>query len=1221
MSEFTHFHVHTEYSILDGLAKIPELIKKSYDDGMRAMAITDHGNMFGVFSFVKEVSKFNSKLPAEAEPFKAIIGCEIYVARKSRFSKNSKEDRSGHHLILLAKNMKGYTNLSKLSSYAYSEGLYYTPRVDKELLRQYSEGIIACSACLGGELAQVIMQNNHSSHQGEIQGQLQLTEASKIVEEFKSIFGDDYYLELQRNGHSEQYLVNEALINLSSIHNVKCIATNDVHFVNQEDYEAHKMLICINTRRNFYSSEGAMQDEDADNGFAYSGQEYLRTTSEMKDLFADYPDAITNTQELASKIESIKINRPVELPQFEVPSEYEDEISYLSYLTWEGAKKRYSEITEEITERIEFEINVVKTMGFPGYFLIVWDLINAGKQMGVRFGPGRGSAAGSILCYCIGITNIDPIKYGLLFERFLNPDRISMPDIDIDIEDSGRDKVLQYVIDKYGIEKVAQIVTFNTMAAKSSIRDCARVLNLSLDESDKLAKLVPTKLPSKKNNQSDKNKNNANEDAEKIVVDSGESGLVTIEKAIKLVPELHNALTKGSDLVKKTLQFAQQLEGTVRSNGVHACGVIIGRDNLYNLIPLHTSKTTNTLVTQYEGIFVEEAGLLKMDFLGLKTLNIISSTLENIKKRHGIDIDIDNIPLNDSKTYQIFSTGDTTAVFQFESEGMRKSLQDLKPENIEDIIAMVSLYRPGPMDKIPIYINRKHGKEKIKYTIPAMSKYLDETYGITVYQEQVMLISRQLANFTRGQSDHLRKAMGKKKEKEMNELEEHFYKGGMANGHNVEFLKEIWSDWKKFAEYAFNKSHATCYAFVAYQTAYLKANYPAEFMAANLTNNLDNLEKVTSLIEDTNRMGIKILNPDINESELTFTVNKKGNIRFGLGALKGVGSSAVESIIEEREKNGNFVNIFDFIKRINLRNCNKRALESLAYAGAFDGFKEMHRAQFFHDDGDGHSFLEKIITYGNKAQSSINHAQFTIFDEAPELSNICDPVIPECTPWNPIVQLKHEKEIAGFYISGHPLDSYKTIIDNYSNSTLEDLKDPGNYKKYIGKNIYFVAMVTESQQSITKNNKEYGKITIEDHYNSFQWMLFGESYSKYKHLFEPGKQLFFKAKVKERYYGGDIQGEKQYELSPVEIFYLQDAYDKLCKQVILTIQVNNLSPNIAFLLKEIIDKSKGKKPLYIRVVSDDKEFHLDFFASEIKINPEHFIKNFNLQIPNKISLE
>ncbi len=1219
MSEFTHLHVHTEYSILDGLAKIPELIKKSYDDGMRAMAITDHGNMFGVFSFVKEVSKFNSKLPAEEEPFKAIIGCEMYVARKSRFSKNSKEDRSGHHLILLAKNMKGYTNLSKLSSYAYSEGLYYTPRIDKELLKQYSEGIIACSACLGGELAQVIMRDNHSAHQGEIQGSLQLTEASKIVEEFKSIFGDDYYLELQRNGHSEQYLVNEALIKLSAQHNVKCIATNDVHFVNQDDYEAHKMLICINTRRNFYSSEGAMQDEDADNGFAYSGQEYLRTTSEMKELFADYPDAITNTQELASKIESIKISRPVELPKFEVPSEYEDEISYLSYLTWEGAKKRYSEITEEIKERIEFEINVVKTMGFPGYFLIVWDLINAGKQMGVRFGPGRGSAAGSILCYCIGITNIDPIKYGLLFERFLNPDRISMPDIDIDIEDSGRDKVLQYVIDKYGIEKVAQIVTFNTMAAKSSIRDCARVLNLSLDESDKLAKLIPTKLPSKKDK--DKNKNNANEDAEKIVVDSGDSALVTIEKAIKLVPELQNELTKGSDLVKKTIQFAQKLEGTVRSNGVHACGVIIGRDNLYNLIPLHTSKTTNTLVTQYEGIFVEEAGLLKMDFLGLKTLNIISSTLENIKKRHGIDIDIDNISLNDSKTYQIFSTGDTTAVFQFESEGMRKSLQELKPENIEDIIAMVSLYRPGPMDKIPIYINRKHGKEKIKYTIPIMSKYLDETYGITVYQEQVMLISRQLANFTRGQSDHLRKAMGKKKEKEMNELEESFYKGGMENGHNVEFLKEIWSDWKKFAEYAFNKSHATCYAFVAYQTAYLKANYPAEFMAANLTNNLDNLEKVTSLIEDTNRMGIKILNPDINESELTFTVNKKGNIRFGLGALKGVGASAVESIIEERVKNGNFVNIFDFIKRINLRNCNKRALESLAYAGAFDGFKEMHRAQFFHDDGDGHSFLEKIITYGNKAQSSVNHAQFTIFDDAPELSNVCDPLIPECTPWNPIVQLKHEKEIAGFYISGHPLDDYKTIIDNYTNSTLEDLKDPGNYKKYIGKNICFVGLVTESQQSITKNNKEYGKITIEDHFNSFQWMLFGESYTKYKHLFEPGKQLFFKAKVKERYYGGDIQGEKQYELYPFEIFYLHDAFDKLCKQITLTLQVNDLSPNIAFLLKEIIDKSKGKKPLYIRVVSDDKEFHLDFFASEIKINPEHFIKNFNLQIPNKIVLE
>ncbi|MDL2326983.1 DNA polymerase III subunit alpha, partial [Bacteroidales bacterium OttesenSCG-928-A14] len=739
MSNFSHLHVHTEYSFLDGMAKIPELIDKAYKDGMRAMAITDHGNMYGVLDFINQVNKYNKKLEAGSEKFKGIIGCEVYVASKSRHDKSGKEDRSGHHLVLLAKNMDGYHNLCRLVTKAYAEGMYYTPRVDKELLRMHADGIIACSACLGGELPQVIMRNNQDKGLDVSADELDLTNAQKVVEEFKSIYGDDYYLELQRNGHREQRQVNTALLRLGELCNVKCIATNDSHFVNREDADAHKMLICINTRKDYNPAESVSQDSDTDNGMAYSGEEYFKTTAEMEELFADIPFVITNTQEIADKIDAIDLNAPASLPTFEIPKEFNSEAEYLEYLVWEGAKERYPDMNDETKERIAFELEVVNRMGYPGYFLIVWDFMKEGRKMGIRFGPGRGSAAGSALAYCLEITNIDPIKYDLLFERFLNPDRISLPDIDIDIDDAGREKVIQYVIDKYGMGKVAQIVTFSTMAAKSAIRDCARVLKLPLQDSDRLAKLVP------------------------------ETPGISLDRAFKEVPELKNELDNGTPLVKDTLRFALKLEGTIRNSGVHACGVIIGKNELSDSVPLCTAKNSDTMVTQYEGKLVEDAGLLKMDFLGLKTLNIINSALYNIKRRFGYDLDIDHIPLDDKKTYELLSRGDTTAIFQLESPGMKKHLQELRPERFEDIISMNALYRPGPMDNIPSFINRKNGKEKIEYPIPIMEKYLGETYGITVYQEQVMLLSRLLANFTRGESDMLRKAMGKKLEAVMNE--------------------------------------------------------------------------------------------------------------------------------------------------------------------------------------------------------------------------------------------------------------------------------------------------------------------------------------------------------------------------------------------------------------------------------------------------------------------
>jgi DNA polymerase-3 subunit alpha len=1193
MSNFAHLHVHTEYSILDGLAKIKKLIQKAYDEGQRAMAITDHGNMYGVFEFVDEVEKFNKNIDNKDDKFKAIVGCEVYVAQRTRFHKDKtvKEDRGGRHLILLAKNWTGYRNLSRLVTLSFIEGFYYTPRVDMELLEKYSEGLIACSACLGGEVARTIMADNPVESTGFASDFLNLDNAIKVVEKYKKIFGNDYYLEMQNNGHKPQQLVNKAIKQLSEICRVPCIASNDVHYVDAADYEAHRLLICLNTGKNLQDADAALQDSDTDIGMAYTGQEFLRTTQEMTELFEDYPEAIINTQKLIEKIDNIKIKvDEVMLPKFTVPEGFKDEYTYLEHLVFEGAMKRWEILSDEIIERIQFELETVKRMKFPGYFLIVWDFIKAGREMGIRFGPGRGSAAGSILAYCLNITNVDPIKYHLLFERFLNPDRISLPDMDIDIDDLGREKVINYVIDKYGSEKVAQIVTFGTMAARSSIKDCARVLQLPLAKSDQLSKLVPT------------------------VVD------ITLEQAYKEVPELKRALDSGEDLVKKTLHFAQELEGTVRQPGVHACAVIIGKEDLISQIPLCTSKNSEIPVTQFEGKWVEEAGLLKMDFLSLKTLNIITSTLANIKKRFDRDIDIDAIPLDDEKTYQLLGRGDTTGIFQLESAGVRKYLIDLKPERFEDVIAMVALYRPGPMDKIPAFINRKHGKEEIKYDIPIMEKYLEDTYGITIYQEQVMLLSQLLAGFSGGDADTLRKAMGKKIMRVMNDMEKKFVFGGDQQGHDTDVLKKIWKEWVEFAKYAFNKSHATCYALVAYQTAYLKAHYPAEFLAANLTNNLANMDNIKKFIEDGLQAGIRILPPDINESDVEFIVNQEGHIRFGLAALKGVGNAAITSIIEEREQTGKFETIFDFVKRVNAKNCNKKNMESLVYAGAFDALPGVHRAQFFHIERDEKMyFLEKLLLWASREQNAGAQQQTSIFDDTPTMLEDALPKLPVTDMWNPIQQLRHEKEIAGFYISGHPLDNFKPIIENYCNTNLELLQKPEELERFLHKFAKFVGVVSVVQQGVTKTGKDYGRVTFEDESGTFEWMLFSEDFTKYRHLFSEGKQLYMTANATERY-RKDPNAPRHLDLKPISMFYLEDAFEKLCKQVRIVLNIKDLNGQMAYLLKETIEKSKGKTLLDIRIMESNQVFNSDFSNHHYKINPEEFIKNLNLPMEYKIEL-
>src|SRR5688572_3993608 len=1030
--KFSHLHVHTQYSLLDGAAPISALYKKAMDDGMPALAISDHGNMFGVFDFVSQAYK---NVDEKGKPkVKPIVGCEFYVTidrHRKTFSKEEKDPR--FHQILLAKNEVGYRNLVKLTSLGYMEGLYSKyPRIDKELILQYHEGLIATTCCLGAMVPQAIIKKSEAEAEAEFKWWLDL-------------FGDDYYVEFQRHGMAEQDRVNEVLIKFARKHNVKIIASNDSHYVDQSDFKAHDILLCINTGEKLSTPAlREFSDDDInirDKRFAFpNDQFFFKNTDEMSKVFHDLPEAIDNTNEIVDKVQLLNLKRDILLPAFPLPKEFKihtdnnlNQWEYLKHLAYEGARTKYSEIGEEIRERLDFELFTIKSMGFAGYFLIVSDFIQAGRDLGVFVGPGRGSAAGSVVAYCIGITNIDPIKYNLLFERFLNPDRKSMPDIDTDFDDIGRQKVIDYVIKKYGKNQVAQIITYGTMAAKMSIKDVARVMDLPLPDANMLAKLVPDRPGTKLHRVLHAPIHH--KDGDKSLEDEG-YGSDDLENA-KRLREIYNSKSVQSEV----LHQAERLEGSVRNTGIHAAGIIIAPKDLTELIPVFTSKETNLCITQIDGSIIEDSGVLKMDFLGLKTLTIIKNALELIKQNHGVEIDIDTIPLDDEKTYQLYQRGDTIGTFQFESPGMQKYLKELKPDQFADLIAMNALYRPGPMAYIPQYVDRKHGREEVKYDLPVMAEFLEETYGITVYQEQVMLLAQKIAGFSKGDADVLRKAMGKKDRKTLDKMKGKFIEGATAKGHDAKILEKVWTDWEAFAQYAFNKSHSTCYAFVAYQTAYLKAHYPAEYMAAVL-NNANAIEKLTFFMEECKRMGIKVLGPDINESLKGFAVNAAGEIRFGLGGLKGVGENAVENIIAERKKEGPYPNIFDFIKRINQRAVNKKTLESLAYAGGFDCFTEHHRAQYFHlAEGELSTGLERIIKFGQVITSQNATSTNTLFGDLPISMEIPPPRLPECEQWSLTKVLEHEKEVTGMFLSGHPLDHYKFEMKHYGVTPIADFNE------------------------------------------------------------------------------------------------------------------------------------------------------------------------------------
>ena len=1135
MPKFTHLHVHTQYSILDGAAQIKKLLAKARETGMTSLAITDHGNMYGVMYFMKE---------AKAQGIKPIIGIETYVANVSRFEKNNR----GHHLILLAKNLEGYHNLAILSTLAFKEGFYYNARIDKEILRTYSKGIIASSACLGGEIPQAIMAGDYDK-------------AEQIIKEFKDIFGDDFFLELMDHGLEDQKTVNRELIRLARKHDVKLIATNDVHFVNREDAKPHQILICLNTQTSL---------EDAGQ-LIYTGNEYLRTPEEMAQLFADIPEAIENTQVLSDRIEEFKLEHPVVLPRFELPGDFTDQDEYLHHLTFEGVKRRYQELTPEITDRIDFELATIKRMGFPGYFLIVQDFIAAARNMGVMVGPGRGSAAGSAVAYCLGITNIDPIKYKLLFERFLNPERISMPDIDVDFDDAGRDSVLKYVTNKYGEDHVAQIITFGTMAAKSAIRDVARVLKLPLPDADRLAKMVP------------------------------ERPGTTLSDAFKEVSELREARDSGEALVRDTLRYAETLEGSARQTGTHACGVIIGPDDLKKYVPLATAKDSLMMVTQYDGKFVESVGMLKMDFLGLRTLTIIKEALSNIRESHKINIDVDTLPLDDKLTFELFQRGDTIGIFQFESDGMRQYMRELRPTTLEDLIAMNALYRPGPIEYIPDFIDRKHGRKKIEYDLPDMEEYLNETYGITVYQEQVMLLSQKLAGFTKGDADVLRKAMGKKDRLMLDKLKPRFIEQSSAKGHDVKILEKVWTDWEAFASYAFNKSHSTCYAWLAYQTAYLKAHHPAEFMSAVLTHNLSEIKKITFFIEECQRQGIDVLGPDLNESRMNFFVNSRGQIRFGLAAIKGVGESAVRSLLEDREANGPYENLVDFLTRINLRTVNRKCMESLAMAGALDCFEGIHRAQYFAQErADDPVFLDRLMRMASQIQERKNSSQVSLFGEVEEYA-VPEIELPKCPIWSKAEQLKYEKDVTGFYISGHPLDEFKLERENFCNVKIADLK--GDLRLLQNKELYFAGMVTGVKHKIAQNGKPFGTFTVEDVDESIQITVFSEDYLNIrKYLTEESLNLMFKSRVQKRYSGDTL------ELKVVDAQLLSDVMEKFVESVKIFFPLETISSQLVETISKTAREFPGNCPLHLTVVYPTEKVQLQFRPKKLKVNPNEFLR-------------
>lgn len=1154
-------------------------------EGMPAIAITDHGNMFGAFEFVSEAHKHKNE--DGTLKVKPIIGCEFYVVEdrtRKTFTKEQKDER--YHQVLLAKNAVGYQNLVKLTSLGYIEGMYSKyPRIDKQLIERYHEGLIATTCCIGAYVPQTIL------HDGEEAGE----------KEFKwwlDIFGEDFFIEIQRHNIKEQDVINAALLKYSKKYNVPVIATNDSHYTDREDYNAHDILLCINTgeKKSTPGYDDFVNDDTnvKDRRFKFpNDQFYFKTAQEMKDLFKDVPESIDNTNIIVDKVEVLNLKKDILLPAFPIPQEFQihndanlNQWEYLKHITYEGAKIRYSDLTPEIQERIDFELFTIKTMGFAGYFLIVSDFIKAGRDLGVYVGPGRGSAAGSVVAYCIGITNIDPIKYNLLFERFLNPDRKSMPDIDTDFDDEGRQKVIDYVVNKYGKNQVAQIITYGTMAAKMSIKDVARTLDLPLPDSNALAKMIPDRLgitlkrvltaPL------------TTKEGEKSLEEKEGCGTEEIE-IVKRLRELY----KGNTLEGEVLRAAERLEGSVRNTGIHAAGIIIAPQDLTTLIPVCTAKDSDLWVTQIEGSIIEDAGVIKMDFLGLKTLTIIKNALEMIKANHNIDIDIEAVPLDDAKTFELYQKGDTIGTFQFESPGMQKYLRELKPDKFADLIAMNALYRPGPMAYIPDYVDRKHGRQEISYDLPEMEEYLNETYGITVYQEQVMLLAQKLGGFSKGDADVLRKAMGKKQKAVLDKMKTQFIEGASKKGHPKDKLEKIWTDWEAFAQYAFNKSHSTCYAFVAYQTAYLKAHYPGEYMSAVL-NNAGSIEKLTFFMEECKRMGKMVLGPDINESRKGFAVNTSGQIRFGLGGLKGVGESAVESIIEEREKGGSFNSVFDLIKRINQRTVNKKTLENLVYAGAFDTFKELHRAQYFKiAQGETMTGLEKIIKFGNVYQTNANGSTNTLFGDF-AMPDVVPPKIPNCEIWTLTELLDYEKDVTGMFMSGHPLDNFRFEISYYGITKLGEFNEIKEAVNLLGsgKQFKLAGLVVDAQHRYTKTGRQFGSFFIEDYTGKSEFMLWGDDYTRYSAFLEKGKNLYLTGSFKQRF------NKTEYEFKVERITMLENIKQTMTKQLIMDIEARNVNDGLLNFLQQNVKKFPGKSGLKLNITESRSNAKVSLFTRE-----------------------
>lgn len=1181
--EFVHLHNHSQFSVLQSTMSIPGLVAVAAEHNMPAVALTDHANMMGAFHFVKAVTNHNKAIQVKnkevlekgetpkLKEIKPILGCEFFVC-EDHADKSRKDN--GYQIVLLAKNKNGYHNLSKLSSLAYTEGFYYVPRIDKKLIQQYKEDLIVLTGNLYGEVPSKVLNIGEN-------------QAEEALLWWKEEFADDLYIELMRHNQEDENRVNPVLVSFAKKHDIKLVASNNTYYAKQKDANAHDILLCV--------KDGEKQATPIGRGRGYrygmpNQEYYFKSSKAMKELFKDLPEAISNIQEVVDKIEHYQLAREVLLPAFDIPNEFkkeEDTVdggkrgenSYLKHLTYEGAKKRYPDLTEEIIERIDFELEVIQNTGYPGYFLIVEDFIREARKMDVSVGPGRGSAAGSVVAYCLWITNIDPLKYDLLFERFLNPDRISMPDIDIDFDDEGRSRVMDYVIQKYGSNQVAQIITYGTMAAKSSIRDTARVLDLPLFDADRISKLIPTMSKLHK------------------IFGADEKGLKNMFRSedLEKVNQLLN-ISEGEDLEAETVNLARILEGSVRNTGIHACGVIITPDDITKFVPVATAKDSDLYVTQFDNSVVEEAGLLKMDFLGLKTLTLIKDTVKIVKAKHNIDLDPDSFPLDDEKTYELFQKGETVGVFQYESPGMQKHLKELKPTVFEDLIAMNALYRPGPMEYIPSFTKRKHGLEEIDYDLPAMEEYLKETYGITVYQEQVMLLSQKLADFTKGEADVLRKAMGKKQIAVLDKMKPKFIAQAEAKGHDAKKLEKIWKDWEAFASYAFNKSHSTCYAWIAYQTAYLKAHYPAEYMAAVLSNNMNDIKQVTFFMEECKRMKLNVLGPDINESYYKFSVNRDNAVRFGMGAIKGVGHGAVKTIVENR-KDGNYKSIFDFAKRIDLRAANKKAFENLALAGGFDGFDNTHRAQYFHDDGDGITFLEKAIRYGAKHQENENSAQVSLFGEASDVQ-IAEPLVPPCEEWGTMEKLAREKEVVGIYISGHPLDDFRIEMKTFCNANLALLRDLG---PYINRELTFGGVVSDVQHRVSKVGKGWALFTIEDYTDSFEFRIFGEEYLKFRHFLLKNSFVYVKMFVREGWVNRETGTKSEPRMQFNNFQLLHDVMDTYAKKLSIQLQISDLQEARISKLKELFTMHSGDNLLSFIIYDTEEQIKLNMPSRKQKV--------------------